>query len=57
MSSARNIMQVIGIVCLALLLSIIAHKAYTDISVLAHKHSGSEFWVALGRYLLANLAG
>jgi hypothetical protein len=57
MSSARNVMQVIGIVCLALLLSIIAHKAYTDISVLAHKHSGSEFWVALGRYLLANIAG
>jgi len=37
------------------MLSMIAHKGYADVSALALRHSGDEFWKALGRYLLGNL--
>ena len=35
----------------------IAHKGHTDISALAEKHSGKQFWTALARYFIGNLAG
>lgn len=54
---AKNFMQAVAILCLAALFAMIAHKAYADISLLVAKHSGAEFWVALGRYLIANVAG
>ena len=54
---AKNVTQAIAILCIAGLLAMIAHKGYADISLLSQKHSGTEFWVAFGRYLLANLAG
>lgn len=47
----------VAIVVLALMFSTIVHKGYVDISALACKHSGQEFWVALARYFLGNLAG
>lgn len=40
-----------------LLLSMILHKGITDVSVIAEKHSGRQFWVALGKYFIGNLAG
>lgn len=54
---AKNLMQAVAIVCLAALFATIAHKGYADVSLLAAKHSGMEFWVAFGRYLIANIAG
>ena len=41
----------------SLILSVIAHKFYVDISLLARQHSGEAFWWAFARYLIKNLAG
>jgi hypothetical protein len=49
------ILQALAILLLVLMLSVILHKGFADVSALAQKHSGLEFWRALGRYLLANL--
>jgi hypothetical protein len=54
---AKNLLQAVAIVCLAALCAMIAHKGYADVSLLAPKHSAIEFWVAFGRYLIANIAG
>jgi hypothetical protein len=35
----------------------ILHKGFADIAALAQKHGDSEFWQALARYLIGNLAG
>jgi hypothetical protein len=50
-------LQIPAILCLVLMLSVILHKGLTDIAALAQKHPGQDFWRALGRYLIANLAG
>jgi hypothetical protein len=42
---------------LGLVLSVIFHKAFADIALLAQKHSGTRFLAAVARYLLKNLAG
>jgi len=55
--SAKTLGQVVAVVCAALLFSMIAHKMYADVSMLARLHSGQEFWLALARRLIANLAG
>lgn len=52
-----TVLQVLAWVCLAGLLSMIVHKGYTDISVIAAQYSGGEFWTELARYALRNLAG
>ena len=52
----KDLVQVLAIASLAALFAVIAHKGYADISLIADKHSGSQFWVAVARYLLANLA-
>ena len=49
--------RVLAVVCFAGILGMIAHKGGNDISRLAQKHSGGEFWVALARYFIGNLAG
>jgi hypothetical protein len=49
--------QKAAIVVLVLMSSTIAHKGYADISALSARHSGQEFWVALTRYFIGNLAG
>ena len=49
--------QALGIVALAFLLGMVVHKGGGDISRLAQKHSGTEFWVELARYCIRNLAG
>jgi hypothetical protein len=50
-------LQAIAILCLAGICSMIVHKGYADISVIAAKHSGGDFWLELARYALGNLAG
>ena len=52
-----RISQALGILALVLLLGMVAHKSHADISVLAEKYSGRQFWVALGNYFMSNLAG
>ena len=51
------LLQKAAIAVLVVICSIILHKGYVDISALARKHSGEEFWVALTRYFIGNLAG
>jgi hypothetical protein len=41
---------------MALILSVIVHKATVDISAIAQKHSGGEFWRALAQYVISNMA-
>ena len=53
----KSALQVLAILCLIALFSMISHKAFVDITVLAQQHSGGEFWAALARYVLRNLAG
>ena len=53
----KTAMQIVGILCLMGLFAVIFHKAFVDISLVWQQHSGSDFWVALGRYLFRNLAG
>jgi len=55
--AAGALMQKAAVVFLVLLCSVILHKGYVDISGLAYKHSGQQFWVALARYFIGNLGG
>jgi hypothetical protein len=49
--------QVLAIALLSLIFAMIVHKGYNDISRIAAKHSGTEFWVEVARYAIGNLAG
>ena len=53
----KSVLQVLAILCLIALFSMIAHKAIADIARLAQQHSGGDFWAALARHVLRNLAG
>ena len=53
----RTLLQVLAVATLVLIYSMILHKGYTDVSALARKHSGGEFWTALAKYFIGNLAG
>jgi hypothetical protein len=53
----KTLLQAVGVVCGAFILSMIVHKGYVDVYALAQQHSGEKFWLALGRYFLRNLAG
>lgn len=55
--AVKSLLQIVAIVCTALILSMILHKASTDVSALAWQYSGDEFCKALAKYLLSNLAG
>ena len=56
-AAAKTVLQVFAIALGCLILSVVAHKFYVDISLLAQQHSGEKFWWALMRYLIKNLAG
>jgi hypothetical protein len=56
-TTMKRLSQALGILAMAFLLGMIAHKGHADISVLAGKYSGSEFWVQVASYFIANLAG
>ena len=53
----KRMLQVIAVGLGAVILGMIIHKGYNDISLLADQHSGWEFWEALARYFIGNLAG
>lgn len=53
----KTLLQILAIVCAALFLSMILHKASTDVSALAWQYSGDKFCKALAKYFLSNLAG
>jgi hypothetical protein len=53
----KDLLQKVAIFAGILLLSMILHKGVTDISVIAEKYSGRQFWVVLAKYFIGNLAG
>ena len=53
----RTALQVLAILCLIVLFATIFHKAFADVSALARQYSGGDFWAALARLVLRNLAG
>ena len=53
----KTVMQWLAIALLALIIGIILHKGYVDVSRLADQHSGGDFWRALARHLFKNLSG
>jgi hypothetical protein len=53
----RMTLQWMAVAVLVVIYSMILHKGYTDISALAEKHSGEQFWKALGRYVIGNIGG
>jgi hypothetical protein len=53
----KTALQIFSILCLIGLMALIFHKGFADLSVVWREHSGGDFWVALARYLLRNLAG
>jgi hypothetical protein len=55
--SAKTLLQILSVFCMSFILATIFHKGFADISVIAQRHSGGEFWLALARYFLRNLAG
>ena len=54
---SQTLLQVVAILGVAVIWAMIAHKGYADISVIAAKHSGGDFWRALAVYLIGNIAG
>jgi uncharacterized damage-inducible protein DinB len=54
---AKTVGQVFAILCLAGILLVLLHKAYSDFSALREDHPGIAFWPALARYIFRNLAG
>ena len=56
-NALRTVSQALAILCMAFIIGMVAHKGHADISVLAQKHSGKEFWVELARYFIGNLGG
>jgi len=53
----KTVLQFVGISCLVGIVSMVFHKAFIDISALAQRYSGVDFWAALARQILRNLAG
>lgn len=51
-----KIQQVLGILIMIVIVVVIATKGFTDISVIA-REAGDDFWRALIRYFLSNMAG
>ena len=53
----KTALQAVAVLCLVALFAMLLHKAFADVSALAQRHSGSDFWAALARQVLRNLAG
>jgi hypothetical protein len=56
-NSLKTLSQALAILCMAFILGMVVHKGHADISVLAQKYSGGEFWTELARYFIGNLGG
>jgi len=56
-TASKALLQKLAIVAMVLLFAMILHKGITDVSIIARKHSGQQFWVAMAKYFIGNLAG
>jgi hypothetical protein len=50
-------LQILAVFCAIAIWAVILHKGSADVSALAQKHSGGEFWIALAKYFLRNIGG
>jgi len=50
-------LQILALFCAIVIWAMILHKGSAEVSALAQKHSGEEFWIALAKYFLRNLGG
>jgi len=50
-------LQILAVFCAIVIWAMILHKGSAEVSALAQKHSGEEFWIALAKYFLRNLGG
>lgn len=57
MTAWNTLVKVLAAAGLILIQSMILHKGYTDVSALAEKHSGGDFWRALAKYFISNMGG
>jgi len=53
----KTVLQIVAIALLSLIIAVILHKGYGDVSRLASEHSGADFWRALARHIFKNLSG
>jgi len=53
----KTVLQIAAILGLLLMCLVILHKGVSDVMALARQHSGVDFWPALVRHVLRNLAG
>ncbi len=53
----KTALQVAAIALGVFILSLVVHKGSADISLIAQKHSGGDFWLEVARYFIRNLAG
>lgn len=53
----KTVLQIVAIGLLVLIIGVILHKGYGDVSRLASEHSGADFWRALARHIFKNLSG
>ena len=56
-NAVKRLLQILAVFCIIVIWSMILHKGSADVSALAQKYSGEEFWLALAQYLMRNLAG
>lgn len=56
-AALQMLVQALAIAGLVLIWAMILHKGYTDISLIADRHSGAGFRLEVARYLIGNLAG
>jgi len=56
-NAMKRWLQILAVFCAIVIWAMILHKGSADISALAQKHSGGEFWVALAKYYLRNIGG
>ena len=52
----KDSLQVVAIMVMCLIVAVIAHKGFHDISAIAQYYP-DDFWRTLAKYFLANLAG
>ena len=55
--TAKDALQLVGVFWIAFIITMILYRGYVMVSGLAERYSGAEFWVRLGRQVIANLAG
>jgi hypothetical protein len=52
---AKDVLQIVGILCIGAFFAVIANRAYGIFTALAARYSGAEFWIRFVRYVIASI--